>query len=163
MQIPIAQYRNKIYNKKKIESDLKVIKANFSGKLIINDYVEFIDLADGLHLGQDDLSSIDKDFKIAIKIVRDKIKNKILGLSTHNIEEIKVANTLEIDYIGLGAYRATNTKDNVKVKGFKLLNVAKESNKSVAIIGGVKLNDNFPKEIEFKVIGSDLMKKFLIG
>ncbi len=88
---------------------------------------------------------------------------KIIGLSTHNIKEIKKANPLDIDYIGLGAYRNTNTKESVTVSGEKLLKIAKKSKHPVAIIGGVKLEDNFKNspQIEYKVIGSNLMEHFL--
>jgi len=36
------------------------------------------------------------------------------------------------------------------------LEIAKESKHDVAIIGGVKLSDNFPSYIKYRVIGSNL-------
>jgi len=62
----------------------------------------------------------------------------------------------------LGAYRQTSTKSNVEVSGENLLKIAKKSKHKVALIGGVKLSDNFSKfpQISYKVIGSDLMKSF---
>ncbi len=131
--------------------------------MIINDYIELIDLADGLHLGQEDLLNINKYQDIAIKIIRDKIKDKILGISTHNLDEILKSNTLNIDYIGLGAYRDTSTKKDAKTSGKKLLDIAKNSTHKVALIGGVRLEDNFDSypQIYYKVIGSNLTDKFL--
>lgn len=163
LQIPIIQYRNKIYNPKEIQNDLILIKSEFRGALIVNDYLEFIDLADGLHLGQDDLTQLHINHKIAINILRDIVKKKFLGLSTHNLKEIKNANVLNINYIGLGAYRDTDTKENVCISGVKLLDIAKKSKHKVALIGGVRLKDDFTDfpQINYKVIGSDLMKHFL--
>jgi len=67
-------------------------------------------LVDGVHLGQEDLKSIDVNPYNAVSKVRDKIKDKVLGLSTHNLREIQIANSLKVDYIGLGSYRTTETK-----------------------------------------------------
>jgi len=145
-----------------MKKDLELIKNNFNGTLIVNDAIDLIDFADGLHLGQEDLLAINLDFKDAIDYIRKKIGNKILGISTHNLEEIKEANTLDIDYIGLGAYRNTTTKDGVVVTGSKLLDIAKMSNKKVALIGGITLEDRFKNipQIYYRVIGSDLMKNY---
>jgi len=141
---------------------LELIKTHFNGTLIINDYIEFIDLADGLHLGQEDLAKVDCNKQKAISLIREKIGSKTLGLSTHNSLEIEIANNLELDYIGLGAYRGTTTKKEANVKGEELLSLAKASNHKVALIGGVKLSDDFSSypQISYKVIGSDLIKKF---
>ena len=158
LNIPIAQYRNKNYNKTQIVNDLNIIKSHFKGTLIINDYIDFISLADGLHIGQEDLIKYG-----SINKIRDIIKNKILGLSTHNLEEIKRANSFNLDYIGLGAYRETSTKDVSNIKGKELLEIAKSSVHKVALIGGITLEDDFSNypQIYYKVIGSNLFKKYL--
>ncbi|MBN2768867.1 MAG: thiamine phosphate synthase [Campylobacterales bacterium] len=153
---PILQYRNKNEQLEAIKSDLANIRADFQGKIIINDHIELIDLADGVHLGQEDIRIIHSDIQEAVKIIRDKIEKKLFGLSTHNLAEIKEANTLDIDYIGLGAYRLSGTKSDAKVYGEGLLEIAKSSKHPVALIGGVKLDDNFDSIITYSVIGSDL-------
>jgi thiamine-phosphate pyrophosphorylase len=159
-RIKIAQYRNKSpKNRDEILNDLEKIRELFSGDLIINDHIEFIDFVDGLHLGQEDLKSINPEPEEAVEIVRERIGKKILGLSTHNLEEILEANSLDLDYIGLGAYRATATKEQVEVAGSKLLDYARESKHPVAIIGGVRLDDEFGAEISMRVVGSDIIKK----
>jgi len=162
LDIPIAQYRNK-EKLGNLKDDLKLIKSNFNGKVIVNDYIDFIDFADGLHIGQEDLQKINSNPLLAIAKIREKIGSKILGLSTHNIAEIKEANSLEIDYIGLGAYRSTNTKEVNSIGGKELLEIAKISKHKVALIGGVMLKDNFENnpQITYKVIGSNLVNKFL--
>ena len=158
--IKIAQYRNKNpKSKAEIEKDLKLIRSIFSGDLIINDYLEFIDLADGIHLGQEDLEKVAPTKEEAVKRVREKVGKKIFGISTHNKDEVLEANRFGVDYIGLGAYRDTQTKRDAKVSGKRLLEVAKLSIHPVAIIGGVKLDDEFDESIWKMVVGSDIIKK----
>jgi len=91
-------------------------------------------------------------------MIREKIGEKILGLSTHNQKEVEEANTLNIDYIGLGAYRQTDTKSEAKVLGEDIFKIAKLSKHKVAIIGGVTLDDKFGDEIYYSVIGSGLLE-----
>ena len=101
---------------------------------------------------------------IAIKEIKAKIGEKILGLSTHNLAEIKEANSFkELNYIGLGAYRNTLTKENVTIGGKRLLDITAKSKHKVAIIGGVRLDDDFTHipAVSYKVIGSHLMQEYL--
>ncbi len=154
--IPILQYRNKRASLEEKKEDLETIRAHYEGKLIINDTIELITFADGLHLGQEDLREYSEDLKEAVELVRQKIGEKILGLSTHDKEEILEANTLDLDYIGLGAYRATATKSEANVGGKRLLDAAKFSKHPVGIIGGVRMDDVFEAPIVYKVIGSGL-------
>ncbi len=113
-------------------------------------------------MGQDDIKNIANSKKDAIDSIKNAYPNKLLGLSTHNLDEIKEANSLNLDYIGLGAYRDTSTKKDVNVKGKELLKIAKESKHKVALIGGVKLSDEFSREqnIYYKVVGSNLLAKY---
>ncbi|MDM5271942.1 thiamine phosphate synthase [Sulfurovum sp. zt1-1] len=154
--IPILQYRNKNGTLEEKESDLILIREYYAGVLIVNDAIELIDLADGLHIGQEDIREYDEDLFKAVAKIRQKIGTKQLGLSTHNQAEIEEANTLDLDYIGLGAYRATKTKSEANVGGKELLAAAKLSRHPVGIIGGVKIEDEFEEPIIYKVIGSDL-------
>jgi len=132
------------------------IREAYDGTLIINDSIELIEYADGLHIGQDDIRAYSDDFTKAVKLIRHIIGRKVLGLSTHNKEEILEANTLDLDYIGLGAYRATNTKSEANVGGKALIEAAKHSKHPVGMIGGVTLEDEFKEPIRYKVIGSGL-------
>lgn len=72
--------------------------------LIINDRVDIalaVD-ADGVHIGQSDM---------AYKDVRRLIGNdKIIGLSVENFKDIEIANTLDVDYIGISPVFGTPTK-----------------------------------------------------
>lgn len=154
--IPILQYRNKSGTDEEKKSDLLAIRKYYDGKLIVNDSIELIAYADGLHIGQEDIRKYNTDLKEAVYLIREKIGDKLLGLSTHNKAEVLEANTLALDYIGLGAYRATDTKSEANVGGKTLLDVAKHSKHPVGIIGGVRLDDSFEEPIMYKVIGSGL-------
>ncbi|MCX6074451.1 MAG: thiamine phosphate synthase [Campylobacterales bacterium] len=153
----IIQYRNKNDDIAMIKKELILLRQLYDGFLIINDYYELIPFCDGVHIGQKDLSSIDPDPKQAIAILKAAIGNdKIIGLSTHNKAEIETANTLDIHYIGLGAYRATSTKSDAHVLGENLDTLAAFSNHPVGAIGGVKINDTF-LHVTYHVIGSGLL------
>jgi len=154
--IPILQYRNKNASLEEKKSDLFTIRKYYKGILIINDSIELIEYADGLHIGQEDIRKYNDDLNQSVKMIRQKIGKKILGLSTHDKEEILEANTLDLDYIGLGAYRATNTKSEANVGGKALIDAASHSKHPVGMIGGVCLDDTFEPPIIYKVIGSGL-------
>lgn len=76
--------------------------------LIINDRVDIalaVD-ADGVHLGQSDMP---------VTIARQLLgPDKIIGLSVENFEQIKEANQLDIQYIGISPIFATPTKTDTK-------------------------------------------------
>lgn len=151
--VKIIQYRDKISSLIEQKNNLLYLKSHLDIPIIINDKVELIDFADGLHLGQEDLQAIHKDKKLAIKLIRLKIKDKLLGLSTHDELEILEANELAIDMIGLGAYKNTNTKDVTTILGSKISYLAKISKHPVCAIGGVKVEDII-ENIRFNVVGS---------
>jgi len=153
----IIQYRNKHDDIALIKNDLITVRQLWDGFLIINDYYELISFCDGVHIGQEDLYAIDADPIRAVEILKIAIGNdKIIGLSTHNKQEIEIANGLDIHYIGLGAYRATSTKSEAKVLGESLDELASYSKHPVGVIGGVKIEDTF-KYITYHVIGSGLL------
>ncbi len=153
----VLQYRNKHADVATIKADLITLRRMWEGFLIINDHYELASFCDGVHIGQEDLYAIDADPSRAVKILKMAIgEDKIIGLSTHNLEEIEIANALEINYIGLGAYRATATKSDAKVLGEKLDTIASHSKHPVAAIGGVKLDDRF-EHVTYSVIGSGLL------
>ncbi|MBT8349545.1 MAG: thiamine phosphate synthase [Sulfurovum sp.] len=156
--IPILQYRNKSASMEEKKEDLLLIRQYYDGSLIINDTIELIEYADGLHVGQEDIRKYSVNLVNAVKLIREKIGTKLLGLSTHDKAEISEANTIDLDYIGLGAYRATDTKSEANVGGETLLEAAKHSKHPVGIIGGVRLDDSFEAPIVYKVIGSGLYK-----
>ncbi len=151
--VKIVQYRDKISSLDEQKTNLLYLKSQLNIPIIVNDKIELIEFADGLHLGQEDFDKIHKDKKLAIKLIRLKIKDKLLGLSTHNELEILEANKLALDMIGLGAYKNTNTKDVSTILGSKISYLAKISKHPVCAIGGVKIDDII-ENIRFNVVGS---------
>ena len=155
----IIQYRNKNADIAFIKQQLIYIRKNFDGFLVVNDAYELIEFCDGVHVGQEDLKAIDEDIFKAVKILRSVIKeDKILGISTHNEQEVLQANEMDLNYIGLGAFRDTSTKKDISVVlGSSLDEIASKSKHFVAAIGGVTMDDEF-KNITYHVIGSGLVK-----
>jgi thiamine-phosphate pyrophosphorylase len=154
----IIQYRNKNADIAFIKQQLIVIRKIFDGFLIVNDAYELVEFCDGVHLGQEDLKAIDTDIKKAVQIVRAVIgKDKILGISTHNDKEVLEANDMDLNYIGLGAFRDTNTKKVISgILGDSLDSIAAKSKHFVGAIGGVKKDDRF-EHVTYHVIGSGLL------
>jgi thiamine-phosphate pyrophosphorylase len=89
--------------------------------------------ADGVHLGQEDIK------KYSISKTRDIIgKDKIIGISTHSLDELKQASESDVDYIAFGPIFPTKTKDYfLDTKDVKeALTIAK---KPLFFIGGINL------------------------
>ncbi len=152
----IIQYRNKSSDMALIARQLSALRTLWSKTLIINDAFKLHAYCDGVHLGQDDLRKVDADPQAAVDKVRSIIgSEKVIGLSTHNKEEIEAANRLDLDYIGLGAYRATNTKEDAAPLQEKLDALAALSRHPVAAIGGVRFDDEF-EHVTYRVLSSAL-------
>lgn len=101
--------------------------------LIINDHADVAAAvgADGLHVGQDDLSSAD-----ARRIIGPDM---ILGLSAGNVDEVRGVDPALVDYLGIGPVWATATKKDagaaVGLEGLASLSAA--SPLPVVAIGGI--------------------------
>jgi thiamine-phosphate pyrophosphorylase len=157
--ISVAQYRDKRGGDTEVAAALETLRRHYTGTLIVNDRLSLAGFADGLHLGQEDLAAVDPDPSEAVRKIRKQIGRRLLGLSTHDSREIEIANALDLDYIGLGAYRPTSTKSDAEVRGDALLRIARSSRHPVAIIGGVRWEDTFAEPIRWKVLGSALFER----
>ncbi|HIP86189.1 MAG TPA: thiamine phosphate synthase, partial [Aquifex sp.] len=123
--VTIVQYRSKNLSKTTREMyeellQLRELTKRYNVPLIVNDRIDLalaVD-ADGVHIGQDDLPA-----EVVRKILG---KEKIIGISTHSIEEVKAANNLPVDYIAFGSIFRTPTKEKPLVVGTGLLKEAKE-------------------------------------
>ena len=155
LDVKLIQYRDKINSFETQIENLTYLKKHLDIPILVNDKIELIAYADGVHLGQEDLEAIHKDKKIAISLVRKKIGNKLLGLSTHNEMEILESNDLDIDMIGLGAYKSTSTKEVSNILGNKIIYLAKMAKHPVCAIGNVAIEDKI-ENITFNVVGSKL-------
>lgn len=114
----------------------------YHAKLIINDNV-FIAKeikADGVHLGQQDMSPLE-----AREILG---KDFIIGGSTNALEDVRWMTSQGVDYVGIGPYRFTSTKEKLNpVLGIDGIREVIEScrNEKINIpfiaIGGIKMED----------------------
>ena len=91
--------------------------------------------ANGVHLGQDDLPP-----EAARKIIG---QSRMLGVSTHNPEQLEAALQTSADYIAIGPVFATISKDNPDpVIGLDGVRRARSlTEKPVVAIGGVTLEN----------------------
>ncbi|OHD15378.1 MAG: thiamine-phosphate diphosphorylase [Spirochaetes bacterium GWD1_27_9] len=142
----IIQLRQKKTNKKKVyQLALKYRKITKQNNviLIINDHVDIALAveADGVHLGQDDLPC---------DVARKLAPNLIIGVSTHNEEEIQRAERDGASYINIGPIFATSTKElGINPLGLEYLKNAK-TNLPFSVMGGIKKN-NIPTLLECNV------------
>ena len=115
---------------------LRGLTRDYNAVLIINDFLDIamcVD-ADGVHLGQDDLP-----LREARKIMG---RHRIIGISTHNIEQAVEAEKNGADYIGFGPVFPTRTKNAGKPKGLDLLrHVKKQVKIPVVAIGSISLEN----------------------
>ncbi|WP_457598725.1 thiamine phosphate synthase [Hydrogenimonas sp.] len=153
----LIQYRNKEGDNELFERRVAELARLFRGRVIVNDRPEFATLCGGLHVGQEDLRRFGKSGAEAIRTLRRIVgEDRWIGLSTHDEAEILAANELPIDYIGLGACRATRTKSDAGVLGVaEVSRLAALSRHPVAAIGGVRLDDEIPN-VAYRVVGSAL-------
>ncbi|NQU76203.1 MAG: thiamine phosphate synthase [Planctomycetes bacterium] len=100
--------------------------------LIINDRPDIAAVvqADGVHVGQDDLPVAE-----ARRIVGG---DKLVGLSTHSIDQARAAVAAGADYVGVGPMFPSHTKAAAPVAGISLLKqVAAEIDVPHMAIGGI--------------------------
>jgi len=107
-------------------------------RLIINDRVDIALAlkADGVHLGQTD---------IPVAAARRLLgKEAIIGFSTHNMEQAKLATNLPVDYLAFGPIFPTSTKENPEpVTGLVAMSEVATSKGRLPLvaIGGITLEN----------------------
>jgi len=100
--------------------------------LIINDRADIAKLADaaGLHVGQQDLP-----LEAARQIVGP---GKIIGVSTHTVEQARAAEAGGADYIGFGAIYTGGLKNVKNAQGLDRLRAVREAVRlPIVAIGGI--------------------------
>ncbi|WP_078408536.1 thiamine phosphate synthase [Priestia abyssalis] len=115
--------------KKELAQTLQRICKQYSIPFIINDDVDLaVEIgADGVHIGQEDEQ---------IEQVRQKIGNKILGVSVHNAEEAKQAELLGADYLGVGPIFYTTTKEDIReVSGPAVIQMIRSAEITLPLVG----------------------------
>lgn len=96
---------------------------------LVNDDIELaLELnADGVHIGQEDEP---------VSAVREKIGDKILGVSVHTMEEAQSALKEGADYFGIGPIFPTKTKEDAKPSsGTVLIEALREKGFNIPIVG----------------------------
>ncbi|HWO94828.1 MAG TPA: thiamine phosphate synthase [Bacillus sp. (in: firmicutes)] len=115
--------------RKELAQALQRICKKYSIPFIVNDDVDLaIEIeADGVHIGQEDER---------IEQVKEKIGNKILGVSVHNVEEAKQAVILGADYLGVGPIFHTTTKEDIReVSGPSIIEMIRSAGITLPLVG----------------------------
>ncbi|OJJ20639.1 thiamine-phosphate diphosphorylase [marine bacterium AO1-C] len=121
---------------------VKKICEAYQAKLIVNDRPAIAKgaAADGVHLGKEDMSPVE-----VRRILGEDI---IIGGTANTFEDIKRLADARVDYIGLGPFRFTTTKDNLSpilgLEGYKeIIEQCKAEKIDIPIvaIGGIVTED----------------------
>jgi thiamine-phosphate diphosphorylase len=156
-RIKIFQYRAK---KTKLKDILELsrglvdLSRKYKKIFILNDFVKIAKEveADGVHIGKGDLP-----IEEARKILGE---DKIIGFSTHNLEEAEKALNKGADYISFGpVFKTITKKDAYPVRGLKLLSeVVEKVTLPVVAIGGIR-RDSLKEVLKIKVAGVSLISE----
>lgn len=133
--VRLLQYRNKSGSAREMLEQARAIKKAVGrrARLIFNDRADLCLAAgfDGVHVGQEDLSA-----EAARGIVG---KRCWVGVSTHNLKQVREAARTAVDYIVIGPVFATRSKAKpdpvVGVAGVRLARRA--TRKTLVAIGGI--------------------------
>lgn len=131
----LIQYRNKVGTTREMLSHARELRRALGEgvTLIMNDRADICIAAEfeGVHVGQDDLSPEGARTVIG--------SSRILGVSTHNLEQLKEADTGPADYIAFGPVFTTSSKrPHDPVVGLEGIRAARAStNKPLVGIGGI--------------------------
>ena len=122
-------------------SKAKVLCDKHQALLIINDNVNVAKSSnsDALHLGLNDMKVLE---------AKNIIPNKLIGGTANTFEHILQRCTEKVDYIGLGPYQFTSTKEKLSpilgIEGYQtIIHEMKKENLTTPIyaIGGIELKD----------------------
>jgi len=144
--VRLLQYRNKRASARQLlESSTKLVSllAPLKVSVVVNDRADVAVLggAAGVHVGQEDLG---------VEEARQVLgKKKLVGVSTHNLEQFQRAAASSADYIAVGPIFATGTKLNPDpVVGTEFIRkVRLLTDKPIVAIGGITL-ERAPEIIE---------------
>jgi thiamine-phosphate pyrophosphorylase len=133
--LKVIQYRNKFADARTVLQQARELKSRIGprAKLVMNDRADLCLAAelDGVHVGQGDLSP-----ESVRRIVGP---DRLLGVSTHNPEQVAEADRTSADYIAIGPVFATSSKaDPDPVVGLAGVRRARElTTKPLIAIGGI--------------------------
>ncbi len=131
----VIQLRDKKTPRRLLLDEARAMKSlcdRWGGVFIVNDDVALAWCADadGVHVGQEDLPLEETRRLMG--------PNKLLGLSTHSLDQALEADRLGADYLGVGAMFATPTKQEAHLGGIELLREVRAGVKRPLVaIGGI--------------------------
>ncbi|MDR3137491.1 MAG: thiamine phosphate synthase [Tannerellaceae bacterium] len=132
--------------------EAKVLCKQYGGALYVNDHVDVCLKvgAKGVHLGKSDMSVCEARKKLG--------RNYIIGGTANTFEDIRLLNGEGVDYIGLGPFRFTATKEKLSpllgLEGYKrIVEQCRRERITLPIIaiGGIILSDI----LAIKAVGVD--------
>jgi thiamine-phosphate pyrophosphorylase len=136
--VEVFQYRDKRGSARRIQETSAALVGRLANvgkgaRLIVNDRADIAAIvgAGGVHVGQEDLPA-----EAVRRICGDALW---VGVSTHNLEQLRAADATSADYIAVGPIFRTGTKENPDpVVGLEFLRVARGiTRKPLVAIGGI--------------------------
>jgi thiamine-phosphate pyrophosphorylase len=134
--VRLVQYRDKVGSPQELLRHAELLREVFKDSgatILLNDRADLAVLAgcDGVHVGQEDLSPADARHVIG--------PDRVVGVSTHNDDQVRVAAASVADYVAIGPVFATGTKANPDpVVGLEGVRRARAlTNKPLVAIGGI--------------------------
>lgn len=123
----------------KTAEEARKITSHFQTRLIINDHYKIAKKvkADGVHLGKTDTCPV---------VARDYLgKWYAIGGTANTLEDCEILIKKKVDYIGLGPYRYTVTKENLSpvlgIEGYRRIIKALNTDTPLLAIGGITIAD----------------------
>lgn len=107
----------------------------------MNDHVELVNVleADGIHVGQDDVS---------VEKLRKQFPYKIIGLSISNQDELKRSPINLVDYIGTGPIFGSKTKEDAKKPvGLEWIRSLRNQGLTLPIVGIGGINETNAQQV----------------
>ncbi len=136
--VRLMQLRDKRGSAAQIHSQAKELRALLAPRgvrFIVNDRPDIAAMTDsgGVHVGQEDLPPDEARRICGI--------SRWVGVSTHNLEQLREADLASVDYIAVGPIFPTGTKENPDpVVGIEFLRAARQiTAKPLVAIGGITL------------------------
>lgn len=136
--VRLLQYRNKRASARELFESSRRLSSLLIPQgvtFVVNDRADVALAADasGVHVGQEDLGA-----EAARSVIGG---GKLLGVSTHNLEQFKQAADTSADYVAVGPVFSTSTKANPDpVVGIELIRQVRSlTDKPIVAIGGITL------------------------
>jgi thiamine-phosphate diphosphorylase len=131
--VRLVQYRAKRGVERNVVRRMHARTQAAGALLIVNDDPEAALDADGVHVGQEDLALLDA------RALRGALGSRLLGVSCSTPEEARAAVAAGADYLGVGPFAATRTKDDAgePIGEAGLRRVVAATELPVAAIGGI--------------------------